>query len=205
MGMFDSLMIEIDHHPVELQTKCFDNILGYYYPGDSIAGAPSGIHVYFDLIDLDNNGKQVYNESNSVRSYTVFIVLAHGIFTTYTIKTGKLDNTSIEDKLNKLRKHWSDSGLLLLTWLDFLKNKQSTISVLNQKIHRAQSVIDDARKLQAGEDITSKHLFFTSNENKRLREGEDPLDVIESVLKNADPELFLDLDTTDNPLEQYRL
>jgi len=205
VGMFDALMIEIDNHPIELQTKHFDNVLGHYHLGDNIAGAPSGIHVYYDLINLDSNGKQIYNDEKIAKSYTVFIALVHGVFTAYTIETGKLDNTKIEYHLKKLRKHWNDSSHILLAWLEFLKIKQETISVLKRQTHDVQTVIDYSRKLTAGEDISKKHLFFETKAMTLLKKGDDPLSVIESILKNKDPELLFGIRSSDNPLQQYRL
>lgn len=203
--MFDALMIEIDNHPIELQTKHFENTLGHYHLGDSIAGAPSGIRVYYDLIDLDSYGKQIYNNEKIAESHTVFVSLVHGVFTAYDIETGKLDNTEIESHLKKHRKHWSNSSHILLAWLEFLKNKQETISVLNRQAHDVQTVIDYSRKLTAGKDISKKYLFFETKETTLLKKGEDPLSIIESVLKNKDPELLFGIRASDNPLQQYRL
>jgi hypothetical protein len=58
--MFDSFMIEIDGSEVELQTKLFENILGYYHVGDVVAGATTGIRVYFDNVWFDSENKKVY-------------------------------------------------------------------------------------------------------------------------------------------------
>ena len=204
MGMFDALMIEIDDHPVELQTKNFDNILGNYYPGDSISGAPSGIHVYYDTVNLDNDGKHIYNAEKTVKSYTVFVVLAHSVFTAYTIEEGKLDDSEIEFHLKNLDKYWNDSSHILFSWLEFLKNKQKRISVLNRQVYDVQSVIDYSRKLEAGEDLAKQPLFFKTIETK-LIEGEDVLDVIESALNNKNPEFLLGINSTDKPLQQHRL
>ena len=56
MGMFDTLMIEIMVILSSYKTKHFDKVLGNYYLGDNIAGAPSGVSVYYDLIGMDDNG-----------------------------------------------------------------------------------------------------------------------------------------------------
>jgi len=205
MGMFDAVMIEIDDYQIELQTKHFDNILGNYYLGDNISGAPSGVSVYYDLIDMDDNGKQIYDHEEISKSYTVFIILVQGVFTDYVVEPDKLDNTNIESRIKKLRKHWSESAHILLAWLDFLNNKQKTISVLNRQTRDVQAVIDYSRKLEAGEDMSKKHLFFETKETQRLQKGEDPLSVIESVLNNKDPELLYGIRSFDDPLQAYRL
>ncbi len=205
MGMFDALMIEIDDHSIELQTKHFDNVLGHYHLGDSIAGAPSGVNIYYDWVDIDGNGKQSYNDEEIIKSYTVFIVLIQGVFTDYKVKAGKLDNTKIKSRIKRLRKHWSDSSHILLAWRDFLNNKQTTISVLNRQTRDVQAVIDYSRQLEAGEDMSKKHLFFETKEIKRLNKGEDTLAIIESVLNNKDPELLFGIRAFDDPLQCYRL
>ena len=195
----------IDDHPIELQTKHFDNILGHYHLGDSISGAPSGVTVYYDLLDIDDKGKQIYNREKINKSYTVFVVLVQGIFIDYTVETDKLDKPKIESRIKKLRKHWSDSSHVSLAWLDFIRNKQKTISVLNRQIHDVQAVIDYSRQLEAGEDMSKKHLFFKTKETKRLQKGEDPLAIIESVLNNKDPELLFSVRAFDDSLQCYRL
>jgi len=205
MGMFDALMIEIDDHPVELQTKHFDNILGYYHLGDKISGAPSGVSVYYDLVDMNDEGKQTYNGDEKSKSYTVFIVLVQGVFTDFTVESDELDNPVIESLIKKLHKYWSDSAHILLAWLDFLNNKQKTISVLNRQIRDVQGVIDYSRKLDAGVDMSKKHLFLETKETKLLQKGEEPLTVIESVLNNKDPELLFGIRAFDDPLQSYRL
>jgi len=52
---------------------------------------------------------------------------------------------------------------------------------------------------------TESDVFFKTKETKRLEKGEDPLTVIESVLKNKDPELLFGIRAFDDPLERYRL
>ena len=205
MGMFDALMIEIDDHPVELQTKHFDNILGHYHLGDKISGAPSGVSVYYDLVDIDDKGKQTYNDEEKSKSYTVFIVLVYGVFTDYTVESDKLDSPNIEAQIKTYRKHWGDSSHILLAWLAFICNKQKNIGLLNRQLHDVQKVINYSRKLEAGEDMSKKHLFFETKETKRLQKGEDPLTIIESVLNNKDPELLFGIRAFDDPLQSCRL
>lgn len=147
----------------------------------------------------------MYNNEENSKSYTTFIVLVQGVFTDHTIAPEKLDHPKIEANINKLRKHWSDSAHILLAWLDFLNKKQNSISVLNRQISDVQAVIDYSRKLEAGEDMSKKHLFFKTKETKRLEKGEDPLAVIESVLNNKDPELLFGVRAFDDPLQHYRL
>ena len=58
-----------------------------YRPGDCIAGATSGIAVYFDILHLDADGKPVYSADGvRVRTLTLFVVIAHGVFVTYKPK-----------------------------------------------------------------------------------------------------------------------
>jgi hypothetical protein len=68
MGMFDSLMVKINDREVELQTKRFENRLGRYHPGDAVCGAPGGIGIYFDAVELDAEGRptQAYRMPGSL-------------------------------------------------------------------------------------------------------------------------------------------
>ncbi len=66
-------------------------------------------------------------------------------------------------------------------------------------------MIDHSRKLDAGVDMSKKHLFLETKETKLLQKGEEPLTVIESVLNNKDPELLFGIRAFDDPLQSYRL
>lgn len=74
-------------------------------------------------------------------------------------------------------------------------------------INRSLSVIDHARRLQAGEDMTGKFsAFFTREEEKRLGAGADMLDVLESVLKKPEAGRLWGCSQRErDALEDYRL
>jgi len=59
MGRFDSLIIDIEGIPVELQSQLFDQTLESYQLGHIVAGAPAGIRVYFYTIWLDAKNNMV--------------------------------------------------------------------------------------------------------------------------------------------------
>ncbi|WP_069470592.1 hypothetical protein [Candidatus Marithrix sp. Canyon 246] len=151
MGMFDSLMIEIDETKIELQTKLFDNRLGYYHVGDVVAGATTGIRVYFDNVWFDSQNKMVYVSEKATRSYTVFVVLAHSVFTDYVIVNQELETIVIESRIKELQYFWNDSGHLLNRWLEFIAKKQSKTQKLQKQLNMVDSAIEYARKKRAGE------------------------------------------------------
>ncbi|HRP97809.1 MAG TPA: hypothetical protein PL143_16330 [Rhodocyclaceae bacterium] len=81
MGMFDSLIVDLDGRDLEVQTKRFDCVLGRYRVGDWVQGAPPGVRVYFDRLDLDDAGRLVYGANAlAAQSLTLFIVLVQGVF-----------------------------------------------------------------------------------------------------------------------------
>lgn len=205
--MFDSLMVKINNREIELQTKRFENILEHYRPGDAVCGAPGGIGIYFDTAGLDADGKHVYQDDKIVTRHTVFVVLVHGIFTEYEIQEGAWERAAIERRVCELKELWSDTARITLRWIEFLRNAQDEKARLHGCINHSLGVINHARRLHEGEDMSGKfRALFKSEEDKRLEAGEDVLDVLESVLKKPeDGRLWRCSQQERDPLEDYRL
>lgn len=209
MGMFDSLYITIDHHDVELQTKQFDCVLGHYALGSPISGASGGIAIFHDQVRLDSKGKHVYGHEEAEREFTVFIVLVHTIFTDYEVVVGALTREEIEARMDGLKNRWSDSFAVMLRWLDFLRDAEEEKRRLRGIISSAGAVIDYARKIKAGDDLSFERRFGLglSAEKERLDKGDDVLEVLESVLqqKEAEAELFQGRASMRDAFEDSRL
>ena len=207
MGMFDSLMIKIADHEVELQTKRFANSLGRYHLGDAVCDAPSGIALYFDTVKLDEKGNSVYSEDKAGTDYTVFVILVHGIFTDYQVVEGLLAPETTEQRLHQLTEQWSDTARVMVRWIAFLRQALDERQKLRGSINRSLSLIQYARRLQAGEESNARTAFlFKREEEKRLDQGENILDILESVLTTPHATLFEGCTYTESdPLADYRL
>lgn len=206
MGMFDSLNIELDGRELKIQTKRFECILETYRPGDWIAGATSGIAVYFDILHLDADGKLVYSANDArVRTLTLFVVIAHGVFVTYQLCDGESTPEATAQRVRQLREEWRDSVRLQSVLMEALRTKQQQIRLLQARLNRAAAVIDSARRLRSGDPIDGVFDRFRE-ETQRLIKGEEPLEVVAWVLTNeeADSGLFHDSARSD-PLAEYRL
>lgn len=206
MGMFDSLNIELDGRELEIQTKRFECILESYRPGDWIDGATQGIAVYFDILHLDADGKLVYREDGvRVRTLTLFVVIAQGVFVDYQLCDGALTPEVIAQRVRQLREEWRDSARLQSVFVEALQTKQEQIRLLQARLRRAAAVIDNVRRLRAGDPLDGIFDRF-HEETQRLAKGEDPLEVVAWVLANqeADSEVLRDNARSD-PLAEYRL
>jgi len=206
MGMFDSLNIELDGRELEIQTKRFDCMLETYRPGDWIDGANPGITVYFDMLHLDADGKLVYREDGvRVRTLTLFVVIAQGVFVDYQLCDGESTPDVIIQRVRQLREQWRDSARLQSVLVEALQTKQEQIRLLQARLRRAAAVIDSARRLRAGDPLDGIFDRF-HEETQRLAKGEDPLEVVAWVLANqeADSEVLRDNARSD-PLAEYRL
>ena len=204
MGMFDSFYIELDGREQEIQSKRFDCCLDHYRLGDWVSASLPGVRVYFDSLWLDAAGRQVYQEPDCARKTTVFIVLAQGVFVEYQIHEGGLANEAIEPVLRALRERWSDSARFQGFLVETLRTRQQKIASLEHRLGRVQSIIANARRLQAGESLGG--LFgLLHEEDKKLAAGEDPLDVIAWVLSDEGARGWFGGDGAGrDPLEEYR-
>ncbi|MBU0501292.1 MAG: hypothetical protein KJ558_11115 [Gammaproteobacteria bacterium] len=210
--MFDSLLIEIDNREVELQSKRFDCALNSYRLGDVVDAAPTGICAFFDTIRLDADGRRVYgseqaNEGADVIDCTLFLVLAHAVFTDYVVVKGAMRTESIEDRIAELRETWGDSGRLLSRWVDFLRDRQAANNRYRHRLDSALSVLDRALDLREGKPLPERLLGIFDQPLVRLKEGEDPLGILRDVL-SAESEPFswtAEHGPAPHPLEQYRL
>ncbi len=206
MGMFDSLYIELDGRDLEIQTKRFDCILGNYHPGDWIGGVPPGIRVYFDVLKLDASGALVYGtHAEHARTLTLFVVFAQGVFVEYQVRDGELAPEVIERTLLELRERWSDSARLLGFMVEALRARQQRIRALGHRLGRVSSVVRNARRLRAGETLGGV-LGLIHEEERKLAEGEDPLEVVAWVLDDETSGWGLWGDgASPDPLDDYRL
>lgn len=180
--------------------------LGQYRVGDCIGGAPPGIRVYFDVLHLDAKGARLYSTAaESVRTLTLFFVLAHGVFVEYGVRDGALAAEAIERTLRELRERWSDSARLLAFLADALRKKQQQGARLRARLARVSSVVESARRLRAGETLDGVHGLI-HEEDRRLAEGEDPLEVVGWVLGDERASWGLwGEGTRADPLDEYRL
>lgn len=207
MGMFDSLSIAIDGQETEVQTKRFDCCLGCYRIGDCVDGASPGVRVYFDELDIDQNGRLVYGRTeDAARSLTLFVVLIQGVFAEYSLDEGRLQPKAIEQRIGELRERWTDSARAIDFLVGVVMNKQQRIAALEGRIAHASRALATTRRLRAGEEL--KHPFGWAREtDERLARGDDPLDVVEWAL--GDGEATLDFcsgrGASADPLEDYRL
>jgi len=206
MGMFDSLCIELDGRELEIQTKRFDCALDYYRVGDCIDGAPPGIRVYFDVLHLDAKGAPVYDPAaERTRTLTLFFVLAHGVFVEHQVQDGELAAEAIEGVLTELQERWSDSARLVGFLVEALHTKELDSARLRTRLARVSSVIQSARRLRAGETLGGV-LGLIHEEDRRLSDGEDPLDVVAWVVSDETPGWgFRGEGTRVDPLDEYRL
>jgi len=206
MGMFDSLHVELDGRELEIQTKRFDCLLGHYRPGDWIGGVPPGIRVYFDVLHLGANGEPVYRiDAERTQTLTLFFVFAHGVFVEYLARDGDLAAEAIERTLTELRERWSDSARLLGFLAEALRAKQQEGARLRARLARISSVVESARRLRAGETLGAR-LGLIHEEERKLADGEDPLEVVAWVLGDEAFGWGLWGDgTSPDPLDEYRL
>jgi len=206
MGMFDSLHVELDGRELEIQTKRFDCLLGHYRPGDWIGGVPPGIRVYFDVLHLGANGEPVYRtDAERTQTLTLFFVFAHGVFVEYLARDGDLAAEAIERTLTELRERWSDSARLLGFLAEALRTKQRESATLRDRLARVSSVVDSARRLRAGE-MLGAGLVLIHEEDRKLADGEDPLEVVAWVLGDeASVGRLWGDGTSPDPLDEYRL
>ena len=206
MGMFDSLYIELEGRELEIQTKRFDCGLDHYRVGDWIGGAPPGILVYFDVLHLDAKGAPVYNPAaERTRTLTLFFVFAHGVFVEYQSQDGELAAEAIKRVLMELRERWSDSARLVGFLVEALHAKQQESARLRARLARVLSVIESARRLRAGETLGGV-LGLIHEEDRRLADGDDPLEVVASVLDDETSGWGLwGEGTRVDPLDEYRL
>ncbi len=206
MGMFDSLMIELDGRKLEIQTKRFDCILETYHTGDWIAGATPGIRVYFDVLQLDADGQLVYRADDlRMRTLTLFVVIAHGVFVAYQLCHDELTSEVIEQTIHQLQAEWQDSVRLQNVLIESLIVKQERIRLLQARLSRAVTVIDSARRLRNGDPL-NKIFERIHEETQRLIKGEDPLEVVASILTKQEPDSdILRHNAYADPLADYRL
>jgi hypothetical protein len=206
MGMFDSFYVEIEGREVELQTKRFDCVLDYWHLGDTVGGAPAGLRVYVDGLRLDAEGRQVYGEPRGpTRDWTVFLVIAHGVFVHCEVVGGLLPDPETAQRIAALGETWSDSARLLLRFASHLAAKGQTNRLLGARIATARRAIDEARRLRRGEPLDGP-LGIVRDSAKRLQQGDDPLDVIESALADDSHPIFWGVPPgPPDPLAEHRL
>lgn len=185
MGMFDSFLIDIGDHTVELQTKRFDCDLNRIRIGEAMSGAPAGVQVYFIRDRLGDNFRLSYEESEATANIVIFVVLVQGVFTACEVVRESLDNATIRARLASLRETWSDSGRVLSRWAEFIGRHQNRVAQLDSHIAFALSTIHYAREIRNDPQAASRHTLFKRPEEERIERGEDILDVLEDLLKSG--------------------
>jgi hypothetical protein len=204
MGMFDSFYVEIEGKSTELQSKRFDCVLEHYRPGDVVGGAETGVRVYLDQVGFDAEGKHSWRDEEQVRRFSIFLVIAHGVFVDFEVEEGEVAPEAALRRIRKLAERWEDSARLLNRLVLALSEKQRQVDGLTGRIHHVKDAIAEARRIRAGEP--KGRLHFTREYTERLERGDDPLDVLEAVLGEDQPVLFVRGGPKDpDPLEPYRL
>jgi len=210
MGLFDSFYVDIDDREVEVQTKRFDQVLQRYRVGDVVSGAPAGVRVYVDSVGFDVDGARVYREEQMARRWTLFIVLGYSLFVAFEAVEGELSGADALARIRALETAWDDSARLMTRMVQALGEKQDRIARLQGQIGYARGTIEDARRIREGEEV--RHPLLPDREaTKRLRLGDDPLDVLAWLLEDETPDdVALGFRgpyqmAEQDPLEAYRL
>jgi hypothetical protein len=206
MGMFDSFFVDVDGHPVELQSKRFACGLGHYHRGDFVDGALPGVRVFFDELMLDENSTPVYGDKSAEAiQKTAFIVLVEGIFVDDQVHDGALDSTAILAIVQQLKERWSDSARALAFMSEALRQRQYHLRSLRGTLINVSLIIATARRLRAGETLDERFELIWE-ENKKLAAGEDPLEVIAWALDQQRTRGFsISEGSQTDPLAEFRL
>lgn len=183
MGMFDSFLIDHAGKTRYVQTKRFTNELNHYRPGDLVDGAPPGVRVFFIRMQWDAQGELRYTDETGGDPVTFFIVLVNAIFTASEVKETPLDDAAIRQHLDALKTRWSDTAYCMARWGEFLTARQMETALLSRRIASAQRLIDYAQKTEEEKARDRSHpLPLYWEEEKRLDQGENVLDVLRGVL-----------------------
>lgn len=202
--MFDSFYVKIEEKRIELQSKRFDRILKHYRPGDVVSGAEAGVRVYLDQVGLDAEGKHTWRDEEQARRFSVFLVIAHGVFVDYEVEEAEVAPQAALQRIRELGEKWEDSARLLNRLVLALSDKQARVDAVMGRIHSAQAAIAEARRIRAGEPKGRFH--FSRDYIERLERGDDPLDVLDELLAEDPPELFVrGHPEAPDPLAPYRL
>jgi hypothetical protein len=185
MGMFDSLRIEIDGADIDLQTKRFDQTLRVYRVGDAVSRAAAGVQAYYDVCRLDEERRLVYGDAEVQSVFTVFVVVAHGVFVDYRVERGELRESAIEEQVRRLRGKWADSALLVDRLTESLRRHQARTEQLRHQIHRIAAVLDAVREPATTETHRRDSLWLNAD-LQRLAQGGAVTDVIASILADQD-------------------
>lgn len=204
--MFDSLRVEHNGHTLDVQTKRFECLLYNYRVGDWICGAPPGVVAYFDILRIDEEGQLVYGPKEaSVPAYTLLAVLAHGVFVDYAIRDGEMEPEAIAQALMQRRETWQDSARLLGFFVEQVRLKQQRLLNYAGVLRTAQMAIEHVQERRAGRRPERDFWGSFHPEIKRLDDGEDPLEVIASILAHPESDRPLLNDPPPDPLADYRL
>jgi hypothetical protein len=206
MGLFDSLRIEIDGAAIDLQTKRFDQTLRVYRVGDAISGAAAGIQAYYDVCRLDAEHRLVYRDTEAQSVFTVFMVVAHGVFVDYRVERGELADSAIEEQIRRLRNQWADSALIIDRLTESLRRHQAHTEQLRHQLQRIAAVVDAARDPATTEKHRRDPLWLNAD-LQRLAQGEVLADVIASILADhGSRDLWqLEIEAPRSALEGLRL
>ena len=109
-------------------------------------------------------------------------------------------------RIGGLEEKWEDSTRLLTRLIESLSEKQERIEQLEGQINHARDAIGETRRVRNAEE--DRHgLFPVWEYTKRLRQGEDPMEVLEWVLSDGYRDAFGGGHriTEPGPLDEYLL
>lgn len=195
MGMFDSFLLQIDGHPLALQTKRFQQNLDQWCLGDVVDGAPSGIRVYFERQWLGADYTPHYAEIADTRPVIIFIVLVNAVFTACESVQTALEDDEIIRHIETLRTQWSDTARTMACWAQRLNERQNEIAALKHRIYRASSLIDYSRQSEDERMNSNSFLLdLKQDEEHRIDKSKNLLndlrDILQDTLNSSSPHRF---------------
>jgi hypothetical protein len=162
--------------------------------------------VYFDVCWLDANHNRVVAKEKAQKVFTVFVILAHGIFVDFDVASGELDEAGIKVRMDALREAGSDPARRIERLSGFVRLHQMKVEQLEHQIRRIQTVLEDK-----GPPATAKRpridLRSLDPDLQRLDQGKPLADVIASILEDTRSREFwqTEIDAPGSSLEALRL
>jgi hypothetical protein len=132
------------------------------------------------------------------------------LFATHEAEPGVLSEAATLARIRELAAEWNDSARLMALMVQSIGKKQRRNKHLEGWLNYARSTVAQALSLRAGEQLPEP-LFGEPEATRRLKAGEHPLEVLESLLADeASGDVGLDVAgpfqlAESDPLAPYRL